>query len=175
MCILKMENKGTEMQTKIRNRILIFIMVGYLVIISGLNVYQLLRYGFYRSIDISGEPIAGEEYYSWNLDTMAEKNGVYQIKGWIIRKQEDIKSRNIQLIVLNEDGTAYVAPTLMVRRIDVSDSQNSEGESYDYDYSGFEVSLNRSFVHSEKSKLYILYGNNGRSEIVDIGKTFELD
>lgn len=160
---------------KIRKRILLCIVGLCLVVCAGLNLYQFFRFGFYESMDISEINQGRGEDYSWNVETVNEKNDIYEIAGWIIRKQEDIKTRRISLVVVNEDGTAYIVPSMMVERKDVTRTQNGEGESYDYDYSGFTASLNRIFVHSPQSRLLILYENNDWHELVDTGKTFSAE
>lgn len=158
-----------------RNRIIVWIIVAGIFVCAGLNIYQFLRYGFYKSIDISEEVRFGEADYSWNIDLWEKKNDIYQISGWIIRRNEDISTRNIHLVIENEDGTTYLIPTSMVKRIDITNGLNGENESFDYDYSGFITSVNRMYVHSEECKLYVLYGNNGRHELVDLGRTFDIE
>ena len=89
-----------------------------------------------------------------------------------MRKDENIDTRSIKLIIANDDGSFYLVPTKMTDRKDVTKAKNSEGEKYDYDKSGFAVAVNKSYVQSPNSKIYVLYGNNGRNEIVDIDETF---
>lgn len=157
---------------KIRHIATILIISGCIVICIGLNLYQYLRFSFYNKIDISEITLADTEKYNWEINTLTERTDIYQIDGWIVRKGEDITSSYINLIIANTDGSYFLVPTTMKTRTDVTASLNSDFSAYDYDASGFSTAINKRYVYSPDSKLYILYRNNNRYEIVDISVTF---
>lgn len=131
------------------------------------------RFAMYPSFPLEKYVLSSTENYSWYIDSITERYDVYEVSGWIVKKEEDINSHNIELIIVNEDGSSYRVPTEMQVRKDVTEALNNENQNFDYNYSGFSTVINRQYIQSSASKIYILYQNNGRYEIVDIGVTFQ--
>lgn len=145
-----------------------------LAVCAGLEAYQYIRFGVYQSFEMPEEGICGADTYSWKVDGrhMDASGRGYTVSGWIARNGESILTRDLQLIVKNPDGSAYLVPTLMVERTDVTEQMNARGFEGDYDASGFYTFLNARYVHSQETGLYALYQNNGHMDVVDLQKDF---
>lgn len=158
---------------KTRHIATIIIISACIVTGIGLNLYQYFNFSIYKKIDITEITSADTKKYAWKIDTLIEQVDIYQIDGWIVRKKEDITSSHINLIIANTDGSCFLVPTTMKTRMDVTTSLNSNSSDYNYDASGFSTAINKHYVHSPNSKIYILYRNNNRYEIIDISTNFE--
>ena len=165
--------EAIKITDKLREKIIIVILIICLAVCALLCIYQYCRYAVYPKFDLSKEEIADSSQYTWDVESLQQERGFYAISGWIVLNGESIKSHYIQLVIENEDGTCYLAPTSMVMRSDVTNVLNENAkEQIDYDASGFASSLNKRYVHSNDSKIYVLYRNNDHRELVDISQTF---
>ena len=158
---------------KIREKLSVFLLLSCVLICIILNVYQFYRYGVYKKIDLSKFSLVDSKNFSWHIDKLDVKRDIYQITGWIIRNEEDIKTHDISLVIVNADGSSYIAPTKMVERKDVTKNKNKGDKKFNYDKSGFKTIVNKRYVTSSDSKIYIRYRNNQKDDIVDISKTFK--
>ena len=156
--------------TDIMRRRIVTVLIVLAVIVSiGVSMYQYIKYGVYNKIDISTIPAADADDYEWFIDELESKNGqVYNAEGWVVRKDEDIESYNIHLVIVNNDGTAYAVPTERKERTDITEYFGSE---YNYDASGFNATINAKYIIPQESRLYLLYQNNDRCELIDLDIT----
>ncbi len=136
--------------------------------------YQYTRFSFLPEFDISDIEIYDSDKYSWCIDSLEDKTDIYLINGWVLLRGENIDSHKISVVIKNEDGSWYVFPTSMKERTDVTEKYNDESKAvrYDYDASGFYGAVYKRYVHSENAKIYILYQNNRRYELVATGIKF---
>lgn len=153
----------------IRRRIVIVLIALAVIASIGVSAYQYMKYGVYNSIDISAIPAADADNYEWFIDELESKNGqVYNAEGWVIRKGEDISTYNISLVIVNEDGSAYAVPTERKERADITEFYGSE---FNYDSAGFVSTINTRYIIPQESRLYLLYQNNDRCELLDLDIT----
>ena len=155
-----------------RSRIIVSMIVILLcvIVIASLCVYQYCRFAVYEKVDISSITPADVKDYLWDIETNAKCNGYCEIYGWIVKTGESINTRKIDLIIEKEDGTAYLVPTDMIERKDISDTLNKGISAFDYSASGFATAVNVRSIGQGSSRLYVLYRNNNNYELVDISE-----
>lgn len=138
-----------------------------------LCVYRYYRYSVYRPFSLESVTPGKIENYFCSIDSFTDEDIVYRIEGYVVRKNEGIEKRQMRLIIVNDDGSAWQVPTDMLYRYELSDLLNSEPNRYRYWPGAFSAAINKKYVSSANSRLYMLYQNNDRSEILDLGPLFE--
>ena len=162
-------NARYALSETLRKKIAIGIIVFAVIASVCVGAYQYMKYGAYNAIDISEVPAADAGDYEWFIDELESKNGqVYNAEGWVIRKGEDISTFNISLVIANADGTAYEVPAERKERLDITEYYGSE---FNYDSAGFVSTINAKYIIPQESRLYLLYRNNGRCELLDLDIT----
>lgn len=84
--------------------------------------------------------------------------------GWIAYKGESISTWELSMIIQNDDK-CYVVPMALQNRADITETMN---DGFNYDNSGFAVTINKRYIQSGSVHYYVLYKNNGKEMIVDI-------
>ncbi len=142
-----------------------------ILVFAGLCFFQYWRFARYGTIDSGSIPVADPDDYSWEVEEITRANGNYLINGWIARNGESIDTRLIELVIKKEDGTSYLVSTDMVERQDVSDRLNGTVPALDYSAAGFSAAVNGRYL-SPGDRLFVLYQNNGRYELVELSDVF---
>ena len=163
-------NKNIVLTEKSRRIAAVIIILLCAVVFAGLCFYQYHRFAKYEQTDLSLLQAADPADYRWDLDSRIDNGGNYLVNGWIARTGESINTRLIDLVIEKEDGTAYLVPTEMIERGDVSDKLNNGSTEFDYSASGFSAVVNCRYF-SPGDRLFILYRNNGRCELIDLSAT----
>ncbi len=88
-----------------------------------------------------------------------------KIHGWIAYRGESILTWKLSLLIQNDDGSCYVVPMAVQERKDVTEAMN---DGFNYNNSGFSVTVNKNYIKSDRAHYYILYENNDRDMIVDL-------
>ena len=148
----------------------VLIIVLCVMVFAGLCLYQYFRFAKYETIDITGIPVADPSEYCWEIDSRIDRGSSYMLSGWIVKTGESILTHSIDIVVEKENGTAYLIPTEMTEREDVSEKLNAGGTAFDYTASGFSSAVNKNRV-AAGDRVFILYKNNSRYELVDISTT----
>ena len=78
---------------------------------------------------------------------------------------ESILTWKLSLLIQNDDGSCYVVPMAVQERKDVTEAMN---DGFNYNTSGFSVTVNKNYIKSDHAHYYILYENNDRDMIVDL-------
>ena len=139
-------------------------------VFAGLCLYQYFRFARYEAVDISGIPVADESEYCWEIEDSIDNGGYFLLNGWIVKTGESILTHSIDIVVEKNDGTAYLVPTEMTERKDLSEKLNGNDAYFDYAPSGFSAAVNKHYAETG-DRLFIIYRNNGRYELVDLSTT----
>lgn len=152
---------GTEGKRKILNAVLILGMVFTTVF----TLYQYLKYSQYSTYQLEEQKITDNSFFALDVESMEKRYDVVKINGWIAYRGESISTWKLSLLIQNDDGSCYVVPMAVQERKDVTEAMN---DGFNYNNSGFSVTVNKNYIKSDRAHYYILYENNDRDMIVDL-------
>ncbi len=155
------ETFGKEGKKKILNAVLIF----GITLAFAFALYQYLKYSQYGTYQIDEEKITDNSFFALDIDALEKRYDTVKINGWIAYQGESILTWKLSILIQNEDGSCYIVPMALQKRTDVTKAMN---DGFDYDNSGFSVTINKRYIKSDHAHYYILYENNDRNMIVDI-------
>lgn len=152
---------GTEGKWKILNAVLIL----GTVLTAVFTLYQYLKYSQYSTYQLEEQKITDNSFFALDVESMEERYDVVKIHGWIAYRGESISTWKLSLLIQNDDGSCYVVPMAVQERKDVTEAMN---DGFNYNNSGFSVTVNKNYIKSDRAHYYILYENNDRDMIVDL-------
>lgn len=148
----------------IKNKVLVMVLVIGVILVAIFVLYQYLKYSQYNQYHIDESKIADSSLFIWGIDKVNSKYDVLKVDGWIAYKGESISTWELSMIIQNDDK-CYVVPMALQNRADITETMN---DGFNYDNSGFAVTINKRYIQSGSVHYYVLYKNNGKEMIVDI-------
>ncbi len=147
-----------------KNKVLGVVLAIGLLLAIFFVLYQYLKYSQYSQYQIDESKIVDSSLFVWGIDAVDSKYDVLKVNGWIAYRGESISTWEISMIIQNDDN-CYVVPIALQNRTDITEAMN---DGFNYDNSGFAVTINKRYIQSGSVHYYVLYKNNGKEMIVDI-------
>ena len=112
---------------------------------------------------------------SYQRDERPITEDTVKINGWLVKLDEEIKNCTIHIVLKDsKSNQCYLLPTQIVEREDVTQSLFDEYKQYNYNQSGFSVSVPYKKLGNNYSRDYeimALYILNGKKYFLDSGMT----
>lgn len=148
----------------IKNKVLVMVLVIGVILVAIFVLYQYLKYSQYNQYHIDESKIADSSLFIWGIDAVDSKYDVLKVSGWMAYRGESISTWDLSMVIQNDDN-CYVVPMALQNRTDITETMN---DGFNYDNSGFAVTINKRYIQSGSVHYYVLYKNNGKEMIVDI-------
>lgn len=147
-----------------KNKVLAIVLAIGVVLAIFFVLYQYLKYSQYSQYQIDESKITDSSLFIWGIDAVDSKYDVLKVSGWMAYRGESISTWDLSMVIQNDDN-CYVVPMALQNRTDITEAMN---DGFNYDNSGFVVTINKRYIQSGSAHYYILYKNNEKEMIVDI-------